>query len=100
MDERVEGETCVVRVSGELDLAGAPALELMLREASRRYPEIVLDLDGLTFVDSTGIRTIIDAYQACCDDGRELIAKGGGPEVLRVIEMCGLQDVPPFAEER
>jgi anti-anti-sigma factor len=100
MEEHLDGERCVVRLNGELDLAGAPALELMLREATRRHSDVVLDLDGLTFVDSTGIRAILAAHRSCAQDGTRLVALGGGREVIRVLEMCGLRDVPPFGDER
>ena len=54
------GEAVVVTVRGEVDLATAPELESCLQRAFGAAPDgVVLDLEGLTFIDSSGLRVLV-----------------------------------------
>ena len=77
---------------GELDLATAPELERRLLEALRERETVVLDLRELTFMDSTGVRTIVAAHQTARDAGVELrlVRPSAGTAVWRVIEISGI----------
>jgi anti-anti-sigma factor len=77
---------------GELDLATAPELERCLLEALRERKTVVVDLRELTFMDSTGVRTIVAAHQAAHDAGVELrlVRPSVGGAVSRVIEISGI----------
>jgi anti-sigma B factor antagonist len=55
-----DGATAWVRPVGELDLDTAPELEGVLESVrAEGHPRVVLDLRGLTFMDSTGLRLVI-----------------------------------------
>ena len=61
-----------ITLEGELDIATAPALESALRDsrtAMRRPERRVVDLRGLTFMDSSGLRAILSANGAARRDG-------------------------------
>ena len=80
---------------GELDLATAPEVEEKVLSALRDgQAEVVLDLRELTFMDSTGVRTIVAAHQVSEEAGRGL--RVGRPPresaVSRVIEISGIDD--------
>jgi anti-sigma B factor antagonist len=77
-------------------MAGADRLEALLRSRARSHPEVVVELDALTFVDSTGIRAILSGHDACAARGHRLLATGAPPRVRRVLETCGLLQAPPF----
>lgn len=62
-------ETIVVR--GELDLTNASLLADGL--ATTSLPSVILDLGGLAFVDSAGIRTIDSAHRRLGEQGRRLL---------------------------
>ena len=54
------GEAVVVTIRGEVDLATAPELESCLQRAFTDGPDgVVLDLEGLTFIDSSGLRVLV-----------------------------------------
>ena len=54
------GEAVVVTIRGEVDLATAPELESCLQRAFGAAPDgVVLDLEGLTFIDSSGLRVLV-----------------------------------------
>jgi|1186.fasta_scaffold859446_1 anti-sigma B factor antagonist len=87
---------------GELDLATAPELEEKVlgavRDAART---VVLDLRELTFMDSTGVRTIVSAHQAAEESGCELLVVRPAREspVSRVIEISGIDEALGLVDE-
>jgi anti-anti-sigma factor len=89
--------TVTVPLNGELDFASAFDVELRLEQAIREADEVVVDLAGLDFIDSTGIRTLLEAHQAARRDGVTLRILPGSDAVQRVFEMTGLLDELPFA---
>jgi anti-sigma B factor antagonist len=92
-----DGEAHVVELIGELDLDGAAAVEeeLLAVEASDAA-SIVVDLGGLEFIDSTGIRLIVMAADRS-EDGRFTILRGP-KQVHRVFEITDLADRLPFVD--
>src|SRR3954463_6616645 len=90
---------------GELDLAPKPKLDLAIA-AVRAIPTtaVTLDLRGLTFMDSTGLRALItlDALSRQ-EQGFELLVIGGNEAVQRkltisgVREMLNAREAPPLA---
>lgn len=94
-----EGDVHTIAVAGELDVAGAGRVEQELqRVESTDVVSIVVDLSGLTFVESTGVRLLIEAQaRSRADSGRLMLLRA--PEgVQRVFELCGVEDRLPFAD--
>lgn len=93
LEVRAEAGRTLFVPRGELDLATAPELEDRVLAALRgaEHP-VVLDLRELTFMDSTGIRTIIAAHHVAQDAGADLRLIGPHPDtvVWRVIEISGI----------
>ena len=91
------GDVHVIELSGELDLDGAPQLEEELRSAeSGDATAIVVDLSGLEFIDSTGIRLLVLAAERL-PEGRLSLLRGPA-QVHRVFELTDLADRLPFAD--
>jgi len=96
-DER-DGDTHVVELRGELDIAGAPALEAeLLRVEGTDAPSIIVDLRGLEFIDSTGIRLLLMAAGRCEPTARLTLLRGS-ERVHRVFEITDLVKRLPFAD--
>ncbi len=92
------GDTHVVELLGELDIAGAPDLEAELRAVEATdAAAIVVDLGSLEFIDSTGIRMLLMAADRCSEDGRLTILRGP-KQVHRVFEITDLVSRLPFAD--
>ena len=89
--------TVTVALDGELDFATAFDVEMRLERAIRDADQVVIDLSGLDFIDSTGIGTLLEAHQAARREGVELRLLPGRERVQRVFEMAGLLDELPFA---
>ena len=92
-----EGDAHIIELIGELDLDGAPKLEDELRSAEASdASSIVVDLGGLEFIDSTGLRLLVMAAERC-PDGRFSLLRGP-KQVHRVFEITDLVDRLPFAD--
>ena len=92
-----EGGAQIIELIGELDLDGAPRLEEALREAEASdATSIVVDLGGLEFIDSTGLRLLVMAAERS-KDGRFSLLRGP-KQVHRVFEITDLVDRLPFAD--
>jgi anti-sigma B factor antagonist len=82
---------------GELDMAGTEALEKTVREGCGEGTErVVLDLRGLAFIDSTGLRALVSVHDLCRERGYEVALIPGGRAVQRVFDLTGLGEVLPF----
>lgn len=89
------GGRLVVVARGELDLATAPELETLVLPPLNEGGSVVLDLRGLAFMDSTGVRVIVAAHLAAEEnDGHFAVVRtpADGP-VGRVLEISGLDGV-------
>ena len=58
---------------------------------------VMLDLRGVTFIDSTGLQVLASAATMAQARRRELTLLDASPQVQHVIEMSGLQDLLPLA---
>jgi anti-sigma B factor antagonist len=79
-----------VRVSGELDLAGAPELERGLDNGLTGARLAVVDLRQLTFMDAAGIHVIVEAHDRAVRTGRRLVLIRGHAQVTRLLDLTGL----------
>ena len=79
--DRVDG-THVVGI----DLGGT-RLRVALADSSG---DVVLDLDGVTFMDSSGLQCVIDATRHLRANDGDLTLRRPGPAVRRLIEITGL----------
>ena len=97
VEEDYRDGTSVVTVAGEVDVATAPALRDRLDQAVRREEgPVVVDLVGVTFIDSTGLGVLIGAHRGCTAHGRELRLVIAEPRILKVFEITGLTDLFPI----
>jgi anti-sigma B factor antagonist len=85
------GDFIVVTVNGEIELDTADELDSyldgMLRQDVRR---IVLDLSGVEFCDSSGLRVLLRAHRHAALLGGSLRLAGTGPTVRKVLQISGL----------
>ncbi len=87
------GTTAEVALSGELDISTYEDALAQLAAAERSAPELlVVDLAGLRFVDSTGVRLILSADERARETGRRLALRLGDGSARRVFTALGLVD--------
>jgi anti-sigma B factor antagonist len=94
------GTVATVRPTGELDLSGALVLEAELDRLAEE-PElaaVVLDLRGLEFMDSSGLRLVVLADMQAREAGRRFTLVRGGETVHRVFEITRMSDRLDFVD--
>jgi anti-anti-sigma factor len=89
----------VVALYGELDLGGVEAVEDEMRRVEQADAgRIVVDLSALEFMDSSGLRAMlqIDAHSRA--NGDRVVFLRGGPTVQRLFEITDTEDRLPFLD--
>ncbi len=80
-----------LRVSGDLDVASSASMEAAaLAAIETGAPVVVVDLSGVVFVDSYGMRSLIEASRAAERDGIHLMVTGMSGGVDRLLRLTGL----------
>lgn len=83
-----------VVLTGDLDIASYEQARERVEEADRTGPAVlVIDLSALEFVDSTGVRLVLDADQRARAQGRRVAVRLGTGQAERVFRTLGLLDV-------
>lgn len=89
-------------MTGELDLQTADAFRSEVRkemEASGQVRHLILDLRGVTFIDSSGVGAILGRYRDIRGSREgKVVAIGPRPQVRRVLEFAGLMRVVAVAD--
>ena len=85
--------TFVVFVMGEVDMSTSRALVRSLAAPTLdRAQAVVVDLSACTFMDSSGLSTLVDANERLCSSGRRLALVVPGKCLLRALEVTGLDE--------
>lgn len=93
VDTRQGDGAARVSLRGELDLSTVDKVEEALRRVERDEPPVVVvDLSALTFLDSTGLRTIVTADQRARRSNRRLVVVKGPETVHRVFTITRLDE--------
>ncbi len=97
--ERRSGEL-LVRLSGELDLDSFDAVDEVLSSAqSNGNGGVRIDLRGLEFIDSSGIRLLLMAFDRAQSNGHELCIIRGSERIQRVFALTNLDGRLPFCDD-
>ena len=83
----------VVVLRGELDMADAAGVAAALAVVVAREPEIIVDLAGLEFIDSSGVAALARGRKLARDAGGDLLLAAPQCQVLRVLGLTRLIDV-------
>ena len=98
--EKTSDGTVRLALTGEFDIASAPRVEEEIGRIEAAGPGlIVLDLRGLEFMDSTGLRTVVGADARAREQGRRVAIVPGPKSVHRIFEVTGLIDRLEFVED-
>lgn len=99
IEERMDASPPVVAVSGEIDVATAPQLRECLHQViARGDATVVLDLLGVTFLDSTALGVLVGALKRCRELGGELHIVVADPRIMKIFEITGLTSVFTIAD--
>lgn len=88
------GTATVVAVTGELDVYTAPDLEVALNDLIQQgRSELVIDLSGVEFLDSTGLGVMVKALKWAREAGGSLRVVATADRITKVFTITGLVEV-------
>lgn len=84
----------ILAPKGDVDLSRSPALRQALAEASKAKPKrIVVDLSGVSYMDSSGVATLVEGLQVARRNGTTLVLAALQPRVRSIMEIARLDTV-------
>jgi len=96
MTSERDGDIHTLGLTGEIDLANAEDVDRELRRIEETDAEVILvDLAGVSFIDSTAIKLLIGAA-ARSQSRNRLLLDSPSPAVLRVLRIAGVADLLPL----
>ncbi len=87
------GGVTVVHLAGELDIIGAPDLRACLYGLLMGDQAVVVDLSGLSFLDSSGMAVLTSAHRQAATGRGKIAFRGAGGMVARVLDVSGVDQV-------
>jgi anti-sigma B factor antagonist len=93
IEVRREADRVILRLEGELDMANASRLQDAIESAGlEARTMVVLDLQQLEFIDSTGLRIILSARARSQERGQEFAITPGSQQVQRLLSVTGVSE--------
>ena len=100
LDAIIQKPGTTLLLAGELDAATVPELELALDQAENAGAEqIVVDLERLTFIDSTGLQALVAYHRRFDGSGPALVIRRPRAEVARMFALVGLDKLFRITED-
>jgi anti-anti-sigma factor len=94
-----DGDTHVLTLTGELDLVTTPEVENELRIVEAGDADaIVIDLSALQFIDSTGLRLLIQTEQRTRWEPGRIALRRPPERVMRIFTIAGIDALLPFVD--
>jgi len=94
VETRTEGDWSIIDVAGEVDVFTAPKLrEQILSLVGQGANHLVVNLDGVDFMDSTGLGVLVGGLKRLRERDGKLALAGAHGTVLRVLNITGLDSV-------
>ena len=84
---------CLVAVRGRADAEAADQLETDLTAAVGQHPKVAVDLAGLTYISSAGLRALLQAARAAQSHNAEFAVCRPGDSVKKVFDMSGMHHI-------
>jgi anti-anti-sigma factor len=95
---RATGEQATVTLEGELDLAVASEVTKAVEGVAASSTAVLLDIEGVTFMDSAGLRCVLLCERICREAGAAFRMTPASPRIRRLFGVAGLLDWLPSAD--
>ena len=90
---RIENEYVIISISGDVDLEFSGDLRIVLMENLPKGRTIIVDLAGVNLIDSSGIASLLEAFQNAKKKGKDFIVTSVNSPVMRVFNLARLETV-------
>ena len=90
---RCAGDITIVDLVGQIDLGSSPALRKTLLDSLKTTKHMAINLAGVSYIDSSGIASLVEVLRAAQDAKKKLVLFGVGGAVLQVLQLTRLTGV-------
>ena len=99
--EQIElpGSILKVKLTGPLDIAGAHDIDMPFNVIAGSRRKVVVDLSGVNFLASIGIRVLVMAARSIRSKGGQLVVCGPSAEAHKVLKATGIDKIIPIAAD-
>ncbi len=84
------GADGVIVAIGDIDVAGGPLVDAAILDGESELP-VVIDLTEVTFIDSSGLRSLLSASRRAGERGTEVVLRSPSAAVRRLLEITGTE---------
>lgn len=98
VETREVNGTVVVALEGEVDLQHSPNVRKQLMELMFERRHVLVDMTRVAYIDSSGIASLVEAYQMARKNGTRFILAAISQPALRVLQLARLDKVFAIAE--
>ncbi len=100
IETREEEAYSVLLLSGEIDLSTSPSVRAAILDCLAGERPAIVDLSKVTYIDSSGIASLVEGYQTAKSKGSRFCLVGVSEAAMNVLELARLEQVfPIFATE-
>ncbi|WP_142848180.1 STAS domain-containing protein [Telmatospirillum sp. J64-1] len=93
LDISHKGNVVVLSLSGEVDMQHAPSLRKQLLSALEERRDVLVDMGAVDYIDSSGIASLVEAYQAARRNGTRFALAAVSDASMRVLQLARLDKV-------
>ena len=94
-----EDDLVIVALKGDIDLEYSVSAREILLEAAGKGPGVIVDLSGVTMIDSSGVAGLLEAFQTARHRGKGFILASVDESVFRVLKLARLDTVFEIADD-
>lgn len=93
INKKAEGDKLTVSLEGRLDTTTAPELEGELKGTLEGVKELIIDLKGIEYISSAGLRVLLSAHKSMSAAGGSMVIKGANEEIMEIFDVTGFIDI-------
>jgi stage II sporulation protein AA (anti-sigma F factor antagonist) len=83
----------VLTIAGDVDLAAHVHFKSVIEQVWDGSADLVVDCSGVTFLDSMGLRVLVQALQTAADNGTSVSLAAPSRSVTRVLDLAGVRSL-------
>lgn len=91
--EREESGALVISLEGDVDLEHSPTAREILLDGVGRGGDVYVDMSGVTYIDSSGVASLVEAFQLARQKKAQFSLVAVNPAALRVLQLARLDKV-------
>jgi anti-anti-sigma factor len=92
LSDTPDTRSTTVRVAGQIDVSSVGALQDVLELACEPDQQVIVDMEGVTFMDSSGINALLGVVERTGIQHRGLVVQNPSPNVEKIISILGLAE--------